>query len=86
MFMRHEINAVRHYYINTDNTGGQNNFFSLPVKTQGNCYSLDIAESKYDTQIAPSPSTVKGEGIKLKNCMCNTKVMYLFLITAYTLK
>jgi hypothetical protein len=40
--------------------------FLLPVKIQGNSYSLDIAESEYDNQIALSPASVKGEGIKLK--------------------
>jgi len=34
--------------------------FLLPVKIQGYSYSFDIAEFKYDTQIAWSPTNVKG--------------------------
>jgi hypothetical protein len=41
-------------------------FFSLPVKIQGDYYSLDIAESKYDNQIAPSPTNFKAGGIIFK--------------------
>jgi hypothetical protein len=35
------------------------NFFPLPVKVQGDSYSLDIAESEYDNQIALSPTNFK---------------------------
>jgi hypothetical protein len=28
------------------------NFFSLPVKIQGNSYGFDISDSQYDNQIA----------------------------------
>ena len=42
--------------------------FWLPVKIQGDSYSFVIAESKYDNQIAPSPTNVKGKGkIEKKN-------------------
>jgi len=34
----------------------------LSVKIQSNSYSLDIAESEYDNQIAPPPTIVKGRG------------------------
>ena len=61
-------------------------FFFLPVKFPGDSYSFDLAESKYGNQIAVSPSNVKGEGIKLKNYVCNKKVRYWLLITAYTVK
>jgi hypothetical protein len=49
----------------SDYTGRQRNFFSLPVKIQGDSYSFDIAESEYDNQIALSLTIVKGGGIKL---------------------
>jgi hypothetical protein len=31
----------------------------LPVKIQGDSYSFEIAKSKYDNQIALSPTSVK---------------------------
>ena len=51
-------------------------------------YSFDIAESEFDNQIAPSPTNVKGGGIKLKNYVCNEKVsvIYWFVITIYNVK
>ena len=43
---------------------------SLPVKIQGDSYSFDIAETKYDNQL-PCNSSSKGDGIKLKHYVCN---------------
>jgi hypothetical protein len=40
--------------------------FSLPVKIQGDSNSFDIAESKYENQIALSRTNMKTEGIKFK--------------------
>jgi len=60
--------------------------FLLPLKIQGNSYSFDIAESEYDTQIALSPTIVKGEGTKLKNYIFYKKVICWFLITIYSVK
>jgi hypothetical protein len=66
------------------NTGRQKIlFFSLPVKVQGDSYSLDIAESEYCNQIAPSPTNFKGGGIILKKNGFNRKVICLSLITIY---
>jgi len=39
---------------------GKQKSFLLPVKIEGDSYSFDIAESKYDTQIAWSSTNVKG--------------------------
>ena len=39
---------------------------SFPVKIQGNFFSFDFAESKYDNRIALLHTSVKGEMIKLK--------------------
>ena len=39
---------------------GKQKPFMLPVKIQGDSYSFDIADSKYNTQIAWSPTNVKG--------------------------
>jgi hypothetical protein len=40
----------------------QNNF-----EIQGDSCSFDFAESEYDNKIAPSPTTIKGKGIKSQN-------------------
>jgi hypothetical protein len=45
---------------------------SLPVKIQGDSYSFDIVETKYDNQITLSP-TNKGQGVKLKHYVRNKK-------------
>jgi hypothetical protein len=50
--------------------------FSLAVKIQCNYYSFDTAECEYDNQIALSPTSVKGEEIKLKNHDSNKKLVY----------
>jgi len=39
---------------------GKQKPFLLPVKIQGSSYSFDIAEPKYDTQIAWSPTNING--------------------------
>jgi len=39
---------------------------SLPIKIQGDYHRTDIAESGYNNQIVPSPTSVKAEGMKLK--------------------
>jgi hypothetical protein len=39
---------------------GKQKSFLFPVKIQGDSYSFDIADSKYDTQTAWSPTNVKG--------------------------
>jgi hypothetical protein len=39
---------------------GKQKSYMLPVKIQGDSYSFDIADFKYDTQIAWSPTNVKG--------------------------
>ena len=59
---------------------------SVPVKIQGDCNSLDIVESEYNNQIAPSPTNVTEERIKLKTCISSKKVIYLLLITIYSTK
>ena len=46
-------------------------YFLLHVKIQSDSYNFDIADYKYDNQIALSPSIIKGEGINLKNYLCN---------------
>jgi hypothetical protein len=33
-----------------------------------------------DNQIALSPTTLKGQGIKLEKCVCNKKVMFFFYL------
>jgi hypothetical protein len=38
-------------------------FFSLPVRIQGDSYSLDIAESEYNSRTVPPPTNFKGGGI-----------------------
>ena len=60
--------------------------FSHAVKIQGTSHSFDIAESQYDNRIAPSPTDVKGERIKLKKYVCNKKVIHWFLITIQNIK
>jgi hypothetical protein len=47
-------------------TGRQKKFLSLPVKVQGDSHSFDIVEYEYDNQIALSPTSVKGKGVKFK--------------------
>jgi hypothetical protein len=46
-------------FLEKGNTGQQKNVFSLSVKIQGDSCSFGIAESKYENQIAPSPTGVK---------------------------
>jgi len=58
----------------------------FPVKIQGDSYDFDTDECEYDNQIALSPTNVKGEGIELKNYVCNKKVIHWFLITKYSIK
>jgi len=65
---------------------GKKKLFSFPVKIQGDSYSFDIAESEYDNQIALSPTNVMEEGIKLKNYICNKKVIHWFRSTIYIIK
>ena len=51
-------------------TGGitlVSNFFSLPIKIQGDSNSFDIAQSEYDNQIALSP----------KDMECNSVTTYV---------
>ena len=43
---------------------------SLLVKIQGDTYSFDIAETKYDNQL-PCNFPNKEDGIKLKHYVCN---------------
>jgi hypothetical protein len=38
---------------------------SLPVKIEGDSFSIEIAESEYDNQTALSSTISTGEGIKL---------------------
>jgi hypothetical protein len=45
-----------------------------PVKTQGNSYSFDIAESEYDNQIALSSTKVKEKGLNSKTMFIIKKV------------
>ena len=45
-----------------------------------------IAQPKYNNQIALSPINVKGQGIKLKDYVCNKKVRCWFLITIHCIK
>jgi len=61
-------------------------FFPLPVKIQGDSYSFDTAEPEYDIQIDLLPTSVKWEGIKLKNCFSNKKIIYWFLIAIQSIK
>jgi hypothetical protein len=61
-------------------------FFSLPVKIQDDSYSSDIAESENGNQITPSPTNIKGDGIKLKTKFLIKKVIYQFRITIYNTK
>jgi len=42
----------------------------LPVITQGDSYSSDIAQSECDNQISLSPTSVKEERIKFKKKLC----------------
>jgi hypothetical protein len=86
MFMHREMNVIQNHNVNIYNTCGHNFFFLLPVKIRGDAYSFDITESEYDNQIALSPTNVKWEDIKLQNCICNKKVIYWFLISAYTVQ
>jgi hypothetical protein len=60
--------------------------FLLPLKIQGDSYSFDIAESKYDKQIALSPTSVKGGVIKFKNYVCHKKLIYWFSIIICSVK
>jgi len=64
-------------YCSLDYTGQQKK-----KKSKG-CH---IAEPKYNNQIALSPISVKGQGIKLKNYVCNKKVICWFLIKIYSIK
>jgi hypothetical protein len=58
------------------NTGRQKKaFFSLPVKIQGDSYSLDIVESEYDNQIAPPLTKFKGGRIIFKKYVFNKKAI-----------
>ena len=59
---------MSHIYLLTDNSGRQKN--SLPVKIQGDSYSFNVAESKYDDQISLSHTNVKEKGL-------NTKTMFV---------
>ena len=45
---------------------GNTGWHKKNVKIQGYSCSFDFAESEYDKQIAPSPTSVKGKGIKLQ--------------------
>jgi hypothetical protein len=47
--------------------------FPLPVKSQDDSYSFDIAESEYDNQIAPPPTNFKGGGIIFTKHVFNKK-------------
>jgi hypothetical protein len=78
-----QINRILFHF---NDTGQHKKPFSLPVKIQGDSYSFDISESEYDNQIALSPTNVKEEGIKLKNYICNKKVIHWFLTTTYIIK
>ena len=53
------------------------------VKIQDDSYSSDVAGSEYDNQIALSLTNVKGGGTKFKNCVCNKKLLYWFVITIF---
>jgi hypothetical protein len=57
----------------TDNIGWPNKKKFIPVKIQGDSNSFDTVEFEYDNQIAPSPTNVKEERIKLKSCISNKK-------------
>lgn len=46
-----------------------------PVKIHSDSNSFDSVESEYDNQIAPSPTNVKEERIKLKSCVSSRKVI-----------
>lgn len=48
----------------------QNKKKMLPVITQGDSYSSDIAQSECDNQISLSPTSVKEERIKFKKKLC----------------
>jgi hypothetical protein len=49
--------------------------FLLHVKLQSVSYNFDIADYEYGNQTALSPTFLKGEGINLKNYVCNEKVI-----------
>jgi hypothetical protein len=73
--------TYKQYFIN--NTGWEGDDLLL-VKIRGDSYSFDIAESIW--QLAPPPTKVTGEGIKLKNYVCNKEAIYWFLLTPYSIK
>jgi hypothetical protein len=60
--------------------------FFASVKIQGDSYSFYIAESKYNNQIAPSPTNFKGGLIIFKKYVFNKKVICWFLIKIYNVK
>ena len=63
--------------LRTSNTGRQN-FFLLYVKIKGDLYRFDVAESKYGSHNALTPTTVKGERHKAKKIPFFKKKIYFF--------
>jgi hypothetical protein len=54
-------------FLKMNNFAGRQKINSFPVKTEGDSYSFDIANSEYDKQISLSHTTVMGERLKFKN-------------------
>jgi hypothetical protein len=51
----------------------------LPGKMKSDLYRLDVAESKNGSRNALSPTTSKGERLKVNNCVFNKRKIITFL-------